>query len=91
MPTRNSWPTRWATVIREKTRAGQESVCGEGRDSGDRDGEEWDHGEWDGGEDVLGDPRSAADDPPEVRPHPEQARASEKTQPTRAPSKSGHP
>src|SRR5580693_317153 len=30
IPTRNSWPTRWASVIREKIRLGQEGAAAEG-------------------------------------------------------------
>ena len=81
MPTMNSWPTRWAAVIREKTRAGQESASGAcaGRETllvtGRTEGMP---------AEVLAGP--AAGWPPEVRPQPEQARASASKQPTEAPT-----
>ena len=80
MPTRNNWPTRWATVIREKIRAGQEggfAACADGEAlllAGSADGML---------ADVLAGP--AAGRPPEVRPQPEQARASANAEPTKAP------
>ena len=81
MPTRNNWPTLWATVIREKTRAGQEGGFGAGADrealllAGSAEGML---------AEVLAGP--AAGRPPEMRPQPEQARASASTQPTQAPT-----
>ena len=81
MPTMNSCPTRWAVVIREKTRAGQESGSGACADretvlaAGRAEGML---------AEVLADP--AAGRPPEVRPQPEQARASASKQPTAAPT-----
>src|SRR5580693_1773679 len=74
----NSWPTRWAMVIREKTRAGQEvglrpcdreALLVAGR--GERMLAE-----------LLGGPPAGW--PPEIRPHPEQAKASASTQPIKA-------
>src|SRR5437764_13456920 len=77
----NSWPARWVTVIREKTRAAQESgllACGDraacvaaGRTEPA----------------AAGVPGAAdAGSPPEVGSHPEQARASARTPPIRAPA-----
>jgi hypothetical protein len=81
MPTMNSWPARWAAVIREKTRAGQDSDAG-----GAADRETWlVPGRADGMlAEVLAGP--AAGWPPDVRPQPEQARASVSKQPTEAPT-----
>lgn len=75
MPTRNSWPTRWARVIWEKTRAGQESGFVAGGDGA----------AWLGAgrterllAEVPGGP--AAGWPAEVSPHPEQASTDDSTQ-----------
>jgi hypothetical protein len=77
MPTMNNWPTRWAAVIWEKTRAGQESASGACADR----------------ETLLVTGRTEgmlaevlAGWPPEVRLQPEQARASASKQPTEAPT-----
>src|SRR5690348_13693572 len=81
MPTANSWPARWAGVIREKIRAGQESGFGTCDDRGTCVAA------------GRAEPTAAAvpgapdaGSPPEVGSHPEQARASERTPPIRAPA-----
>src|SRR5438093_7087087 len=80
MPTANSWPARWAVVILEKTRAAQESglgACGDARVAAGRADAAAAVG-------VPGAPASGS--PPETGSHPEQARASERTPPIRAPA-----
>jgi hypothetical protein len=81
MPTANSWPARWAVVILKKTRAAQESGC-----PACGDGDAWVAAGRAGpaAAAVAGAPDVAA--LPEVESHPEQARASERTPPSRAPA-----
>src|SRR6266568_5149487 len=82
MPTANNWPARWAVVIRAKTRAAQESglgACGDG-DACVAAG----RAETAAAVGVPGAPDAGA--PPEMGSHPEQARASERTPPIRAPA-----
>ena len=75
----NSWPARWAAVIREKTRAAQESgwgACGDGDACVAA---------------ARAEPTAAVEapeteEPPEVGSHPAQAKASERTPPIRAPA-----
>src|SRR5690348_970439 len=85
MPTRNSWPTRWARVIRAKTRAGQEAGCRCRAGPG--------FGVFGAAE--LGTPPPAAGpgpvaadeaEGPEARPHPEHVRASATKQPMTPPT-----
>src|ERR1700759_1884206 len=80
MPTVNSWPARWAGVMWEKTRAAQESgfgTCDRGTCVAAGRAES-------AAVAVPGAPDAGA--PPEGGSHPEQARASERTPPIRAPA-----
>src|SRR5258708_29648169 len=81
MPTVTNWPTRWAGVIWEKPRSAQENGFGAGDDRGTCVAA------------GRAEPTAAAvPDAPdagsaaEVGSHPEQARASERTPPIRAPT-----
>ena len=79
MPTANNWPARWAVVIFEKTWAAQENglgACGDGDAcvaAGRAEAAA-----------AVGVPGAGA--PLELESHPEQARASERTPPIRAPA-----
>jgi len=79
MPTANNWPARWAVVILEKTWAAQERGCPACGDACVATG----RAELAAAA-VAGAPDVAA--LPEVESHPEQARTSERTPPSRAPA-----
>jgi hypothetical protein len=86
MPTRKSWPTRWATVIRAKTLAGQEGGCRDGAGLAAFVPGTPPPAAGPGAEVLEGADGSEGLEGPEARPHPEHARTSASMQPIAAPT-----